>query len=370
MDSSRRVLGADRNLADILPVIDASSMSNQRPARNSIYRTGDDISVLLDEVLNNDISAVFIYDDFECFSDVDLYSLSVVMRKNTSVLAVTMSGVDIGDEMFGTFCESLLHSNVQYIDLCNTPLDEDAGRSLAALAHNNTTLRTVIVEDTLISDEALDEIDLACLFNDSTAVEMSQKRQTSQQQSMLSVTTAAAIDSSLPPAEETQRQQRLCVANEFNSCPHGASCLFAHGATNTSSAGSGEGVGLLSPQEAAQRRKNWERLLQGESDEEDAASRSPGVAAASKTKSNESEDFDGVGESRRPALKFTLNTTALTGITSTQQPQPSDTATATKKTSYHSASSLAPNMLLVGGVTAAIFGAVFATILMRVSRDR
>ena len=191
-DTRIRVLGVQRELADVVGT-----------CGNSAYSVGKDISILLDEVLNNDISAVFVYGDFGSgFSDVDLYSLAVVFRKNVSVLALTISGVDIGDETMSLLCDSLLHSNVQYLDLTNTPLDEEAGRSLAALAQNNHNIRTVIVEETLISEEAMDEIDMACQFND--------------------------VGYSLPQVVVAPNKKRLCVPFQFNSCPNGDYCVYAH----------------------------------------------------------------------------------------------------------------------------------------------
>jgi hypothetical protein len=353
MDSNRRVLGADRNLADIIPDLGGidTSLATNIPAasRNSIYRAGDDISILLDEVLNNDISAMFIYDDFESFSDVDLYSLSIVMRKNTSVLAVTMSGVDIGDEIFGTFCESMLNSNVQYIDLCNTPLDEEAGRSIAGLAHNNTNLRTVIVEDTLISDEALDEIDLACLFNESTAVEISQKRAAAKLKATVSsdatqaVMTAEAYKEAMAAAAAKKAETpRLCVANEFNSCPHGSSCLFVHGAVNSSSS---VGNGELSAEEAAKRRKGWEKLLQGEDEEEPAYTRTRNKKLNSGGDADANGGEGGSGAKAKPALKFTLNKPGAAAATETSP----KTQTNSNKGAGGGRSGLSRKALVLGG---------------------
>lgn len=199
-ENAIRVLGVQRELADVVG-----------SCGNSAYKVGKDISILLDEVLNNDISAVFVYGDFDGgFSDVDLYSLSVVMRKNVSVLALTINGVDIGDETMSLLCDSLLHSNVQYLDLTNTPLDEEAGRSLAALAQNNHNIRTVIVEETLISEEAMDEIDMACQFNE--------------------------IGFALPSVVIAPNKKRLCVSHQFNACPNGDFCIYAHTDNSTADA--------------------------------------------------------------------------------------------------------------------------------------
>jgi hypothetical protein len=185
-----------------------------------------------------------------------------------------------------------------------------AGRSIAGLAHNNTNLRTVIVEDTLISDEALDEIDLACLFNESTAVEITQKRAAalaaggSIAAASPTIMTAERYKEAVAAAAAKKAETpRLCVANEFNSCPHGASCLYAHGATNASALSNGE----LSPEEAAKRRKGWQQLLQGEDEEADSSyNRTRNKKLNDNTTTNTDEP------KAKPALKFTLNKPAAT----------------------------------------------------------
>eukprot|EP00758_Cryptobia_borreli_P001743 Tbor_TRINITY_DN2496_c0_g1::TRINITY_DN2496_c0_g1_i1::g.2592::m.2592 len=213
MHDNRRVLGIQRDVSDFQSIY----------AKNSSYSAGSDISILLDEILNNDISAVFIYDDFSKLSDVDLYSISVVLKKNTSLQAITLSGVDLTDETMSLICNSLVHSNVQYLDFCNTPLDDESGSSLAALAQNNTNIRTVIVEDTLVSEEIMDEIDLACQYNE-TAYDAPKVVQPSG--------TPSSSSGAMSP---NHCKTRLCVPFQFNMCPNGEHCIFSHSSVSNSS---------------------------------------------------------------------------------------------------------------------------------------
>lgn len=195
-DGRQRTLGVQRTTDEVLPPSD--------PSENTKYRAGDDIGILLDEVLNNKTRAILVFDDFSGkFSDFDLYQLSVVMRFNTSLVAITISGVDIGDETVAMLCQSLIPTNVQYVDFTNTPLDEEAGSSLAALARCNTNLRTVVVTDTLISEELMDEIDVACMDNE------------------------IANDAARVVTTDPDRTL-YCYANILQCCPNGEYCLFSH----------------------------------------------------------------------------------------------------------------------------------------------
>jgi hypothetical protein len=195
-DGRQRTLGVQRAADEVLPPSD--------PSENTKYKAGDDIGILLDEVLNNKTRAILVFDDFSGkFSDFDLYQLSVVMRFNTSLVAITISGVDIGDETVAMLCQSLIPTNVQYVDFTNTPLDEEAGSSLAALARCNTNLRTVVVTDTLISEELMDEIDVACMDNE--------------------------IANDAPRVITTDPDRTIfCYANVLQCCPNGEYCLFSH----------------------------------------------------------------------------------------------------------------------------------------------
>lgn len=88
----------------------------------------DDFHNLVDEVLNNSIRSVLIYDDFSgAFSDAELGSLSMAFQYNLSVEAVTLNGVNVTDESVSMLCESLLRSCVNYIDLSNTPIEDEGG---------------------------------------------------------------------------------------------------------------------------------------------------------------------------------------------------------------------------------------------------
>lgn len=195
-DGRQRTLGVQRAAEEVMPPSD--------PSENTKYKAGDDIGILLDEVLNNRTRAILVFDDFSGkFSDFDLYQLSVVMRFNTSLVAITISGVDIGDETVAMLCQSLIPTNVQYVDFTNTPLDEEAGSSLAALARCNTNLRTVVVTDTLISEELMDEIDVACMDNE--------------------------IANDAPRVITTDPDRTVfCYANVLQCCPNGDYCLLSH----------------------------------------------------------------------------------------------------------------------------------------------
>ena len=190
----RRVLGVQR---DVGQLVSSSGM-------NSKYTVGADIMILLDEVLNNSTRAVLVFGDFSSnFSDFEMYQLAKVIQYNHSLVAVTISSVDIGDDLIGVFCQALMRSNIQYLDFTNTPIDDDAGTSLAALAQCNPNLRTVIVTNTLISDDIMDEIDAACLNNETN------------------------FDVPCPPPILPNRT-RYCVAHIFHSCPNGQYCLLSH----------------------------------------------------------------------------------------------------------------------------------------------
>lgn len=196
MESKRRILGVQREtVAEVLP---------SGTDENSQFQVGDELTTLLDEVLNNKTRSILIFDDFSGrFTDFDLVQLATVIKFNTSLVAITISGVDIGDEAVGLLCQSLVRTNVQYIDFTNTPLDEEAGGSLAALAHCNQNLRTVIVTDTLISEEMMDEIDVACMNNEA--------------------------EHDAPPVVPIDPKRTMyCVAHVFQACPNGDYCLMSH----------------------------------------------------------------------------------------------------------------------------------------------
>jgi hypothetical protein len=194
-ERAQRVLGAPLESTSVPTSAD----------ENTQYRVGLDTYVLLDEVLNNSIRAIMIYDDFTArFNDADMSALAAVARYNTSLLAINMCGVCVGDASVSLLCDALVRGNVRQIDLSNTYLDDETGASLLALAHCNPRLRTVVVDDTLISEAMMDEIDLVCQFNESSAEE-------------------------LAPVEAIDKQrERYCVHHCFGCCPNGDFCLFSH----------------------------------------------------------------------------------------------------------------------------------------------
>ncbi|RNF08775.1 uncharacterized protein Tco025E_07077 [Trypanosoma conorhini] len=195
-------------------------------SHNSEYtRPGeDDINVLTSEILNNSIRAVMLFSDFSAaFTDVEVYSISVAMQYNLSLEALTINGVNVSDEAISMLCEALVQSRVSFIDLSNTPLEDEAGRSLAALAHVNPYVRTIVLDDTLIAEEVLDEIDVACQFNQSNFE-----------------ANAGAVEIA-KPAELARLRHRLqhiirakhkktyyCVAHLLGMCPNGDLCLYSH----------------------------------------------------------------------------------------------------------------------------------------------
>ncbi|KAG8340404.1 hypothetical protein TRVL_08767 [Trypanosoma vivax] len=247
-----RVLGAQRtaadaldgkiaNLAEIHKLINCcasgtveSNVTREQLERslafcashNSQYtRAGEgDVQILLAEILNNSTRSVMVFGDLNTsFGDVEVYSMSVVMQYNMSLEAVTISGVNVSDEAISMLCEAMAKSRVNFIDFSNNPLEDEAGRSLAALAHVNPYLRTVILDDTLIAEEVLDEIDVSCQFNQSNFEANGGRVEPSN------------------PAEEARIRHRIqniirskqkqiwyCVPHVLGMCPDGSLCLFSH----------------------------------------------------------------------------------------------------------------------------------------------
>jgi hypothetical protein len=171
---------------------------------NSKFRVGDDLYILLDEVLNNSIRALLVYDDFSGrFTDMDACALASVLRYNTSLISVNLCGVDIGDHAVSLLCDALARSKVRVIDLSNTYLADEAGTALAALAYCNPSLRTLVLDDTLIPEELMDDIDLACQLNE-TKYELP------------------------PPLPIDPNRTRYCVQHCFGVCPNGEFCPLTH----------------------------------------------------------------------------------------------------------------------------------------------
>jgi hypothetical protein len=181
-----------------------SMPTTSSPEENSRYRVGDDLFILLDEVLNNSIRAILIYDEFSGrFADADAYALASVLRYNTSIISVNLCGVEIGDHAVSLLCDAMARSKVRVVDLSNTFLADEAGTALAALAHCNPNLRTVVVDETLISEELMDDIDLACQLNE-TKYELG------------------------PPLPIDPSRDRYCVQYCFGVCPNGDFCPLVH----------------------------------------------------------------------------------------------------------------------------------------------
>lgn len=182
--------------------------------------------VLAEETLNNSIRSVLVYDDFSgYFGDAEVFSLSMAFQYNLSVEALTLSGINISDECVCSLCEALVRSRVNYIDLSNTPLEDEAGRSLAALAHVNPYLRTVIVDDTLIADDVLDEIDVACQFNHSNWEGNGGRVE----EGLFRSADLARLKHRLQQTTRAQhRRVHFCVAHLFGCCPNGELCLYSH----------------------------------------------------------------------------------------------------------------------------------------------
>ncbi|KPA73526.1 hypothetical protein ABB37_09837 [Leptomonas pyrrhocoris] len=195
---------------------------------NSEYTnvTEDEFHVLAEETLNNSIRSILVYDDFSgYFGDAEVYSLSMAFQYNLSVEALTLSGINISDESICALCEALVRSRVNYIDLSNTPLEDEAGRSIAALAHVNPYLRTVIVDDTLIADDVLDEIDVACQFNHSNW----EGNDSRMDEALLRSSDLIRLKHRLQHIIRAQHKKvHFCVAHLFGCCPNGDLCLYSH----------------------------------------------------------------------------------------------------------------------------------------------
>ncbi|KEG14499.1 hypothetical protein DQ04_00431030 [Trypanosoma grayi] len=248
-----RVLGAKRTIADVLGekvagnekqlqglimrvvagTVDESVTLEQLEhvvafyaSHNSEYtRAGeDDIQVLTAEILNNSIRSVMVFGDFSpAFSDVEVYSISVAMQYNLSLEALTINGVNVSDEAVSMLCEALVKSRVSFIDLSNAPLEDEAGRSLAALAHVNPYVRTVVLDDTLIAEEVLDEIDVACQFNQSNFEGNGEK---------VDIRNGAEVARLRHRLQHVIRAKHsntyYCVAHLLGMCPNGDLCLYSH----------------------------------------------------------------------------------------------------------------------------------------------
>jgi hypothetical protein len=195
---------------------------------NSEYTnvTENEFHVLAEETLNNSIRSVLVYDNFSgCFGDAEVYSLSMAFQYNLSIEALTLSGINISDESICSLCEALVRSRVNYMDLSNTPLEDEAGRSIAALAHVNPYLRTVIVDDTLIADSVLDEIDVACQFNHSNW----EGNGGCVDESLFRSADLGRLKHRLHQIIRAKHKKiHFCVGHLFGCCPNGELCLYSH----------------------------------------------------------------------------------------------------------------------------------------------
>lgn len=252
MDSKPRVLGAQRTLTDAVSSVAKSEVANNVIAKvnagskedlpisdlelalawyanhNSNYTNvdEDEFHTLVDEVLNNSIRSVLVFAELSsAFGDAEVYCLSLAFQYNLSVEALTLSSVNSGDESMSMLCEALVHSRVNYIDLTNTLLEDEAGRSLAALAHVNPHLRTVIIGDTLISEDVLDEIDVACQFNQSNY----EGNNNAVEEDLFKVGSLGRLKQRMNQIIRSKsRKIHFCVAHLFGYCPNGDMCLLSH----------------------------------------------------------------------------------------------------------------------------------------------
>lgn len=253
-ERSGRVLGAPRSLADALASSSSTSPASSKDLvrralstsvesltleelegallfsanNNSNYVDAgkDDFHVLIDEVLNNSIRSVLVFDEqSSCFGDAEIASLATALQHNLSVEALTLNGINVSDESIGILSESIVHSRISFLDLSNSPLEDDAGMSIAALAHINPYLRTVVLDDTLISDDVLDEIDVACQFNQSNF----EGNRNCIDESLFSGGALARLKRRMQFFIRCRAKKvHFCVAHLFGCCPNGELCLYSH----------------------------------------------------------------------------------------------------------------------------------------------
>lgn len=284
-----RVLGANRTMDDILLSYSATSREEglvvvrqicdaphtamstslhdlEKAVRvftnhNSAYVNVEeqDFAILADEVLNNRVLSVLVFAGHSPrIGDFEICSLCRAMQYNVSVEALTLSGLNVSDEAIGLLCEALLHSRVTYLDFSNTPLEDEAGRSIAALAHMNPYLRTVVVSSTLIAEEIQDEIDVACQFNQSN-FESNQNRMDEQ------VFREGEVDRLRQRLVQVIRVKEkkilLCVAHLFECCPNGEFCVYSHDLRHSSLSGADLSFQQTLAEMFANGKDGWEDAL-------------------------------------------------------------------------------------------------------------
>jgi hypothetical protein len=142
--------------------------------------------------------------DYQLFGDAEMAALASVLQYNNSLLAITINGVGVGDRSVVALCRALATAKVRLLDLTTTFLDDESGIALLELAHRNPNLRTIVVDDTLISENLVDDIDLACLNNDASQPVMP------------------------PPVPIDAARTRYCVRHFFGFCTEGSYCSWSH----------------------------------------------------------------------------------------------------------------------------------------------
>eukprot|EP00796_Vickermania_ingenoplastis_P008852 gene8852-6232_t len=218
-----------------------------------------DFGILAEEILNNSILSVLVFADHsQRIGDFEICSLSRAMQYNVSVEALTLSGLNVSDEAICLLCESLVRSRVTFIDLSNTPLEDEAGRSLAALANINPYLRTVVVTATLIAEDIQDEIDVACQFNQSNF----ESNNSMIDESVFREGDAALLKQRVGQVIRVKEKKvMLCVAHLFECCPNGEHCLYSHDLSMTSTSGADQTFQKALEDMFASGKDGWEKVL-------------------------------------------------------------------------------------------------------------
>lgn len=215
--------------AALLPLYELEKAIRVFTNHNSAYTDVEeqDIAILLEEVLNNSIISILIFANHSPkIGEFELCCLSRSMQYNLSIEALTLSGLNVSDEAISLLCESLIHSRVSFIDFTLTPLQDEAGLSIAALAHLNPYLRTVVATATLFSEEILDEIDAACQFNHSNFE--SNGGRTVEESSLREGELSSMKQRLVQIIRVKEKKVVLCVAHLFESCPNGEYCCYSH----------------------------------------------------------------------------------------------------------------------------------------------
>lgn len=215
-----------------------------------------DFAILVEEVLNNSILSVLVFGDYSSrIGDFEICALSRAMEYNVSVEALTLSGVNFSDDAIRVLCRSLVRSRVSFLDFSNSPIFDEGGVSIAALAHLNPYLRTVVVTGTFIGEDIRDEIDVACQFNHTnfesngfTTVDESLLRGVPQNITFgdegvsLTHKTEDLKRRIIQIIRSKEKNIMLCVGHLFQCCTDGDSCIFSHDLTLSAFSDSGATV--------------------------------------------------------------------------------------------------------------------------------